>query len=562
MYSDYVHCSQVDDKVGVARNSSGKVLMRSVNSRRRPSDPQLLRTISIHHLESNAYGDDVHHNSENRTVVDNSHKSGSSINTVLPAKVSDTHAFHEPSEPHGSLKTTDCVSQTKPNRLPDHLVEKHSLLRQKLNKALSRKRSTDSGELEQDAESTELLEVMVLLNNNRDLLLKILKNPRAFANFLESEQASRLERVLDRSGSFPVSRLSSEQNDEVSKHKHRPQKSLIYERGKFQARTSTQKPRVDEDSAGAMESIDAGKVFTLKSESGSMNIDMISSSSESKDQKGKRWGNRTASAHFKVIKKRIKDVVKDNRMESLRISMDGVLDKIPYGSKLSKGWKKEKQDLLKRPATTRYDREALISKSMKRSHSLHESLDKYSHLLDTISGRKFFRAPEKLKMKKEVSVGLKTAYPPQHTLGRMFSLRDFNSNSMRKDPQFEVLDADRSLKIPMAVDIHDVSGPRIVEDTLIHTEDTPEADNGSRAQDYIDSPLHDIDPNDWLTKTSASDWLTKTSAVSYLDLYFPENSPQKKFFAENIIPPELSASQSKSTNFSISFLLSEASYNC
>jgi len=176
---------------------------------------------------------------------------------------------------------------------------------------------------------------------------------------------------------------------------------------------------------------------------------------------------------------------------------------------------------------------------MKRSHSLHESLDKYSRLLDTTSGRKFFRAPVKSKTKKEVSLDSKTAYP-QRSLGRIFSL-EFDSNSLRKAPQYEVLGAVQSLKLPMAVDIHDVGEPRIVEDTFVHAEESQGANNGLRAQDYIDSPFHGngIDPNDWLTKTSA---------VSYLDLHFPENSPQKKFFAENIIPPELSASEGKLSN--------------
>ena len=141
LFSDYVHWSQGDDKVGIARNNSGEVLTRTVNSRRRPSDPLLLLTISIHHLESNDYVDDVDHNTETPTVFDNkSHESGSSI-----------HTEHE-----------------------------------KLNKALSRKRDSDSGEPEKDPESKELLEVMVVLYNKRDLFLKILKNPRAFVNFLES----------------------------------------------------------------------------------------------------------------------------------------------------------------------------------------------------------------------------------------------------------------------------------------------------------------------------------------------------------------------------------------
>uniref|UniRef100_A0A0D9Y399 DUF4378 domain-containing protein n=1 Tax=Oryza glumipatula TaxID=40148 RepID=A0A0D9Y399_9ORYZ len=75
------------------------------------------------------------------------------------------------------------------------------------------------------------------------------------------------------------------------------------------------------------------------------------------------------------------------------ISMDGVLHKVPYGHKVSEDVIKEG---LSRSASATYDRDGLksytvtaakrpVNQGFRRSRSLTESLEKYSHLLDSIS---------------------------------------------------------------------------------------------------------------------------------------------------------------------------------
>uniref|UniRef100_A0A0E0FG89 DUF4378 domain-containing protein n=1 Tax=Oryza nivara TaxID=4536 RepID=A0A0E0FG89_ORYNI len=75
------------------------------------------------------------------------------------------------------------------------------------------------------------------------------------------------------------------------------------------------------------------------------------------------------------------------------ISMDGVLHKVPYGHKASEDVIKEG---LSRSASATYDRDGLksytvtaakrpVNQGFRRSRSLTESLEKYSHLLDSIS---------------------------------------------------------------------------------------------------------------------------------------------------------------------------------
>ncbi|XP_020242154.1 LOW QUALITY PROTEIN: protein TRM32-like [Asparagus officinalis] len=464
----------LEDEGVFSRNNSGKVLMRSHNSKRRASvssvsstSSQLLRTLSIHHLENDEYVEDDADNNENATVRD-TQESSSSRNRE--PEVSDDLPSQRRREPH------------KINIFPNRLQEKHSVLREKVNNAketLSKKTGTDVKEIEQDAavhQSKEFMDMMVLLNNNRELLLKVLKDPSSFVNFLESQQ-TKAEKALDRSGSFPVSGLSCGQNEETTRIKHKPQKSELpqYRKESFEDGSSSSKQNTIGNGASTAESFESKKNSTIESAS------MISNSSEIKD-------NRTASARFKAIKKRIKDVIKDNRKEGHRISMDGVLHKLPYGSKFSKASKKEKQASLERTSTARYEREP-SSKIIKRAHSLSESLDKYSRLLESVSSRELKRMPERLKSKKEDSRDSQVARPPK-TLGRIFSLPDFASNSFRKDPQFEVFDAVQSLKIPMKVDICD----------------TDESKTGNN----IDGPLHE---EEFSREEDQSNWLTRTSAT-------------------------------------------------
>lgn len=534
--------SQVEDEGSISRDNSSKVLARGLNSKRRHSSSlssisspsaQLLRTLSIHHLESNDYAENSAINSEKLPVVHNSDDRGSAGGHAL---------LQSPSKPRGTLHTVDYVGQTKLNKVPDHLAEKHSLLREKLQnakEAMSKKKGTDAKELEQDAaafhQSKEFMDMMLLLNNNRELLLKILKDPSSFLSFLESQQSSSAERVLDRTGSFPVSGLSRRQNGEMMRLKHKPQRSEL---PAYRKEDLSVKPNANEDGDASLESnasipnLDSGSTDSARISSCFFErSDVISSSCELKEQRESQWDNRATSARFKVIKRRIKDVIRDDRKGSNKIFMDGVLHKIPYGSKVSNDTNKEKQQqrLLDRPATTVYSRDDSRGKSIKRSLSLNESLAKYSRLFESIPSREFKRTPERPKTKqKDGGGGLKGAMPTK-TLGRIFSLPDLGSDSLKKDVKCGVFGAVRSLKIPTTVDTCNVQVLDYTKGLSSHES----IHSSFQEEDFIDE---EEETSDWLIKTSASDWLTKTSAISDLELYFPENPA---------IPAEVSATESK-----------------
>lgn len=89
------------------------------------------------------------------------------------------------------------------------------------------------------------------------------------------------------------------------------------------------------------------------------------------------------------IEQRIKDVIKGEH----RISMDGVLDKVPFGHKLTDDAEREESRGGGSPRS-KFGSEGFVSanskhahRSLQRSHSLTESLDMYSHLLDSSSFR-------------------------------------------------------------------------------------------------------------------------------------------------------------------------------
>lgn len=526
-----VYSQEEDARV---RNNTDKAFPGNLNPNRRHGEkdlnqnlsidsPRLLqRTVSIHHMESNDYINNVPRGNVVQSVNGNSQNCSSSINR-------EQESLPETNEPHRILNSDDHKGQTKLYRVPDHLLEKHSLLREKLNNAkeMSKKEHTEAKEPGQDApaeQSKELVEMMMLLNNNRELLLKILKDPSAFGHFLEGQQNSSAEKTLERRGSFPGLGLSSEQDNEISRSKHKPRRSEVPVHRKEDPRAGT---------SSAKQSIDVEARFGSSSR--------------------KLRGQRTAQAHFKNIKKKIKEVIKENKTKGLRITMDGVLDKVPYGKKLSHDAKKERKGLLERPASTKYDRDN-ASRCITRTQSLSESLDKYSQLLGTISSSESKKAPEKPKLEHADSRGLQAAKPPRK-FERIFSLPDFDITSSWNDVQYGTLDVVRSFRRPMTVDISG-SGEHETVDSSVHSKKSLETDalvrgaikkdanaevfagkdqqmlleeqqvfessRDLRAQDSIRIPLHEEDP---------TNWLTKTCEVTDLDLYFPESLASTPEFA-------------------------------
>ncbi|KAG8046089.1 hypothetical protein GUJ93_ZPchr0008g11632 [Zizania palustris] len=97
------------------------------------------------------------------------------------------------------------------------------------------------------------------------------------------------------------------------------------------------------------------------------------------------------------------------------ISMDGVLHKVPYGQKVSGDVIREE---LSRSASATYDRDGLkpcigtagkrpVNQGFRRSRSLTESLERYSHLLDSISSSQSKRTLTSSKSSRDHSTGLR-----------------------------------------------------------------------------------------------------------------------------------------------------------
>ncbi|GLT68124.1 hypothetical protein SLA2020_403820 [Shorea laevis] len=104
--------------------------------------------------------------------------------------------------------------------------------------------------------------------------------------------------------------------------------------------------------------------------------------------------NRMAIKRFKDLKQKIRHVIKESRKERHRITMDGILHKIPHGHGFSNEWKKETVNQLKDPAINRQgkaspeiDYSVSRMRHMRRTSSLNESLDRYCQLYETSFNR-------------------------------------------------------------------------------------------------------------------------------------------------------------------------------
>ncbi|WOL00698.1 hypothetical protein Cni_G09411 [Canna indica] len=136
--------------------------------------------------------------------------------------------------------------------------------------------------------------------------------------------------------------------------------------------------------------------------------------------------------HFK---NKLKDTTNENRKEHLHISLDGIMDKIPYGERVSGDATKEK---LFRSASARSYRESSRGsvsippkvhphQKIRRSHSLTDSSDVYSHNYASISTSESKRLPESL-MLLETNFGLRERNKPE-IIERIHSNHEFKSSS-------------------------------------------------------------------------------------------------------------------------------------
>lgn len=541
-----------------------KKLAKRQNQKRKtpPLTPQLLHTISIDHLECDDYvlHDEVTFDNEPSTIELSRHESDSSA--------ASKHVPLSPSGLDGPIfgKLSDCrvmdtVDHADYNlvyELGDHSAEKQGRLVEQINGAnesLSKQKRVDAKGLGRDAviQSRDFISLLELFRTDRDLFLKLLDDQNFVQeNFLWCHHSSSTMKLLTKSSSFPRAGLSGgKAGPSTHNHKWKESKFFVYQKKKAQLGDT---PSISGTmSKGAMTSKAGIKVDILKSESATMHGSGVGSSSEvlpgSTHELKSQRDHGTVLNHFKDLQQRTENVVNKNRKVNLWISMDGILHKVPYGQKVTEDAMKEK---LCRSASARYDRDnprdhigtsanRYPRQSIQRSCSLTESLDRYSHLLESISTKESKRLPESLKSSNENS-GLQHRKTLK-TSARIFSNPEFFiSHSFSEDVQSEVFHAELSsgvsatsfLDSDMAVNIHSFPGPGSVG-TLMHAKQIKESDSTEHSIDINVSGITDegleMNEHDQSEMGKASH---PTEDISHILLHEQdiEISKQPKFISE------------------------------
>ncbi|RWW63569.1 hypothetical protein BHE74_00029243 [Ensete ventricosum] len=410
--------------------------MKSLISRRRskekdkkqntsPSSSQMQRTLSIHHLESDDYvtPDELTPQNENfATELTSDETECSSSNEAVPPLPI-------------TIETATVEKQSRFGRSKSHVnwASRHQLVDKKLNES----RDSIPNDLGRDAalyKSKEFLEMMQLFSENKELFLKFLQDPTfIFTDYTQEQQASIPAMKLTKSGSFPAAGWS-QRNRPLSLFDKQE------ENGSIDAPSLT--CNAVEDGAHSMESMahpDAANM--LKAESEGLDCAQLGFA-ETKNAKNVG----IVSTRFKVLKQKIKYIIKENRKEQQRISMDSILHKIPYGEKVSENVKKEAESLWHGRLAKSILRAKKIGlpssssrhtlRSIRKSSSLTESLGRYSQLLESVSITESKRSPDMSMMIKEDTDSLSQKTPK--VLKRIFSLPELPTGSVSKDLRNEV----------------------------------------------------------------------------------------------------------------------------
>lgn len=396
-----------------------------------PSSSRMLRTISIHHLECNDYvpqGEvgQMAKDNESLKVALNCDSSSVSEHGLLVFKETQESVNGKPSEACRGIDRVDGFlgPHYGLEKIENHLQDEHLFLKGKLLEARDAllKQKYDNPKVmanEFAIQSKNFLDALVLFNANRDALLDNPEDPNYFSpDYVEIIQSPAEARMLIKSTSFPVFFITSAGILFLA-HKKMESDFFVNQRTKY------------------------------KSTSSFINITGVSSNSKGFShshelRKQKEAGN--VVNRSRNLKQRIKDVIMVNRKEKNQISLDGILHRVPFGHKLLED---KKLNLGDDPVTGRHDGDSEESKfnnvwhdsyrkfpndCFQRSHSLSESLDRYSQLFETLSLNEKREAPERSKSIRE-DIGLPKL---SKNFGRMMSSPVLRSFSFSKDVQSDV----------------------------------------------------------------------------------------------------------------------------
>lgn len=328
------------------RKTLGKDKKKSSSPASSPSSSRLLRSRSIHHSKCFDYEvpDELaaHYHAMNNS---GSIEMGSchSEPTPLPHECPQHPTVQEPCRACGSMDGKGSIdmeapSETAPGNLTD---ESEALATQKTRDAATHP-------------SKEFLDFLELFNAHRELFLKILHDPSLLGTPEQQGQEA------SSSGSVPLNKLESFPRPGGSSGKRNP----IFDRSDSEKNM----PEIQRSPSRPTADPEAAKVISTRMPTGVDSSAVSLAESRSLKKAG------SASNRFKAIRRKIKDVVRENRKELARITKDGVFHKLPYGQKMT--------GLTRSSSMEKFVQE---EKQIRRTYSIAESVDKYSTLYESIS---------------------------------------------------------------------------------------------------------------------------------------------------------------------------------
>ncbi|MQM13422.1 hypothetical protein Taro_046346 [Colocasia esculenta] len=416
-----------------------------------PFATRLLRTISIHHLESDDYGhpNEVPEASQLQDPSLLPHSYATSTGNERTPTCLETH-----DEVNKGNKRCDACGTATPDpaghvchkkldELGCQLLEKQALLREKLREAkesLQGQREGDGEPQENVARrhSSDILEALELFHANNELFLKLLREPDSdMASDSQGGEDPKGGRVLTRCGSFPGAGSSS-----IKGSSFKLKDEVLLPSKKLEASSETEKLQT-------LPGIGNPEVYNKSQFMGSSprpasplahGILETASSSEPSSTfapvEKRQRDNGSAAHRFRVIKQRIKDIIKDNKKERRRIAMDRVLHKVPVDKFCSSDRFDGESSRFSFGCDAGVSTCRISFSSIPRSQSLSESVEKYAHLLESTSRREPSKpqVSERLKLADEDGGSQVTQAP--RTFGRIFSLPEFEA-CFHKDDQHE-----------------------------------------------------------------------------------------------------------------------------
>ncbi|XP_038698140.1 uncharacterized protein LOC119995703 isoform X2 [Tripterygium wilfordii] len=377
-----------------------------------PIRSQFERTDSIHHLELSEQDilSDVALTDGSLKIADENTKSSSSASApgvVLQKTCQEPFGSEKKYEEHGTMLYQNYMGDKQVDGSGKPLIEnlqlfqegsdetKQDLLKQMPSQATELTNSTSF------QQSRDFRDALDIINMNKEFFLKVLQDPSShLAHNFHSRRASRTG--YNKSVSFPLPGSSDRRSSGPGRLKLKQDGGEGHAKDR-ELQVGSQDPKSEYESTEDMCRQSVPSIATeyradvvLKFNQSMAEIGDSSSSSHSPKR------NRRAIKRFRDLKQKIKHAIRESKYERHRISMDALLHKIPHRHGFSKDLK-ELADQLKTsspntdgkaspgsscrsdysvPSTGKSGR-----RSISRTSSLNESLDRYCQLYESTINR-------------------------------------------------------------------------------------------------------------------------------------------------------------------------------